>query len=577
MSCNKLAVTRVFWTSLKNGGTGYKQRVAGSNRFATKVYDGTYNTIDLSQNTELNQPYLSGFIAPNENIGLKNANGSNRFIAHNEISYSPNSSFSITIAMNYYGVNYPFISNFGIITQFFGSRIGIGTTILFPPGAIYIRNSANTIFAFANSRPFIDFYSGKNIIFTIVIDINQATLFVNGAPIQTISVSGTFAFGRLFSGTATDTAFGSAHYYRIQDGAMTWQQVQEEHTMIRSLLPEIESVQIGAQTWATSNLEMVTTPMGRTIPEVQLSVNTERITNAADRDFSSNTGFWSLEVGHSITSGVLRITNAINGTKTFKIGLLQIGRWYKITYTLSNYVAGAIVLETGTSQSSQKTANGTYVDYIKCLGNTNLIIRNLGVTTVDLDNITLEEIGWAGLQEVYDHVFAATAGTTAQKETAAAREAAAWCYYNNSADTGAIYGKLYNWYAAKMLQDDIDEFNAANPSTPYGWRVPTQTDFNTLATHLGGTSVAGGALKLAGTTFWNSPNTSATNASGFSAIAGGFRNALAAFSSSLTGSFIWGVEAMFSRLIILRHNSQALELYPNDVKTQAMSIRLIKS
>ena len=33
---------------------------------------------------------------------------------------------------------------------------------------------------------------------------------------------------------------------------------------------------------------------------------------------------------------------------------------------------------------------------------------------------------------------------------------------------GAIYGKLYNWYAVKLLQMDIDYYNAANPTAPWG-------------------------------------------------------------------------------------------------------------
>jgi uncharacterized protein (TIGR02145 family) len=91
----------------------------------------------------------------------------------------------------------------------------------------------------------------------------------------------------------------------------------------------------------------------------------------------------------------------------------------------------------------------------------------------------------------------------------------AWCYNNNNASIGRIYGKLYNWAAV------TDPRGLA----PIGWHVPTDTEWTTLTTYLGGLSVAGGELKEAGTSHWRAPNAAATNGSRFAGIPGGYRDA----------------------------------------------------
>lgn len=87
----------------------------------------------------------------------------------------------------------------------------------------------------------------------------------------------------------------------------------------------------------------------------------------------------------------------------------------------------------------------------------------------------------------------------------------AWCYYENDLNYGKVYGKLYNWYAV----------NDPRGLAPQGWHVPSDTEWETLITFLGGTTVAGGSLKA--TTSWTAPNTGATNSSGFTGLPGGFR------------------------------------------------------
>jgi uncharacterized protein (TIGR02145 family) len=89
----------------------------------------------------------------------------------------------------------------------------------------------------------------------------------------------------------------------------------------------------------------------------------------------------------------------------------------------------------------------------------------------------------------------------------------AWCYYNNNSANGPVYGKLYNWYAV----------NDPRGLAPAGWHVPSDAEWTTLSTCLGGDLIAGGPMKEIGTTHWTPPNTGATNSSGFTGLPGGLR------------------------------------------------------
>jgi uncharacterized protein (TIGR02145 family) len=96
----------------------------------------------------------------------------------------------------------------------------------------------------------------------------------------------------------------------------------------------------------------------------------------------------------------------------------------------------------------------------------------------------------------------------------AASSAGAYCVYDNKPSNTATYGCLYNWYAVS------DSRNIASP----GWHVPTDAEWQTLVDYLGGSSVAGGKMKETAYSHWRSPNSGATNESGFSALPGGYRH-----------------------------------------------------
>jgi len=94
----------------------------------------------------------------------------------------------------------------------------------------------------------------------------------------------------------------------------------------------------------------------------------------------------------------------------------------------------------------------------------------------------------------------------------------AYCWYENDKSSlhRSLYGALYNWYAVNT-----------GKLCPTGWHVPSDHEWITLRTYLGGEDIAGGKLKESGTLHWQSPNAGATNESGLTALPSGMRGIVA--------------------------------------------------
>jgi uncharacterized protein (TIGR02145 family) len=75
------------------------------------------------------------------------------------------------------------------------------------------------------------------------------------------------------------------------------------------------------------------------------------------------------------------------------------------------------------------------------------------------------------------------------------------CYDNNSNHCEA-YGRLYTW-------------EDANNACPDGWRLPSNTGWNTLVSYVGSNNA--GRILMA-RSFWGGPNYGDTDAYGFSAL-----------------------------------------------------------
>jgi len=111
---------------------------------------------------------------------------------------------------------------------------------------------------------------------------------------------------------------------------------------------------------------------------------------------------------------------------------------------------------------------------------------------------------------------------------AASKGEGAWRWYGGDAETGKVYGKLYNWFAV----------NDPRGLAPAGWHVPTDGEWERLVLALGGDTVAGRALKKA-----SSRDVAAGSAtgggSGFNALPAGSRNCLGGFFAQGSDAFFW--------------------------------------
>jgi len=158
----------------------------------------------------------------------------------------------------------------------------------------------------------------------------------------------------------------------------------------------------------------------------------------------------------------------------------------------------------------------------------------------------------------------------------------AWCYYDNDPATECVYGKLYNWFAVAGVYDSASNANPAlrKQFAPAGYHVPTQLEFNTLISTLGGSGIAGQALKEAGTTHWIT-NTGATNSSGFTALPGGNRtpDTFGTFYyKGSTGNF-WSVTTsgpFDAYFLLIFGNTNNVSVY-SDERNFGRSVRFVKN
>jgi uncharacterized protein (TIGR02145 family) len=166
-----------------------------------------------------------------------------------------------------------------------------------------------------------------------------------------------------------------------------------------------------------------------------------------------------------------------------------------------------------------------------------------------------------------------------------------YCYNNDPANC-TTYGGLYQWAEAVQYQNGASNTTSPNPAftgnvrgiCPAGWHLPSDAEYCTLTTFLdatvnctvfnwSGTDVGGKMKSTSG--LWTSPNTGATNSSGFSALPGGYRPTNGAFYDIGNMTYFWSSSESSSTNAIRRllHYGNSLINRTNDAKGRGFSAR----
>ena len=486
----------------------YKARVSGINQYVNKAYDFSPNSNDALNSTDATQSFLDGYINK-ANLGIKYVSGQTQT---GVLTIGTAKTFSATESWTFRIVLKPNFKG--------GARIALGATsyLELNAGTIILHNGAIAILTGTHTtvcglKTIIEFQYGGGAV---------GLIKVNNTPVPTVALSAAMDFSRIsyLSANKLDStiyAF-SVFPYRCSESESV-----KEYTFLRSVFPDAETVVINGYEITTQNSENIIMSDGTVVPNITINTMAENPELVVNGSFDNGATGWTVtgnDATHLITfsGGQARYqSDTTSPVLSLSQTVAAIGKIYKVVVDIASITSGGLklagILRSGAEQVLTAGVNTIYgTSAAQVVG----IYRTAANTDALINSVSIKEIGWDASILIYDSTYAATQGSASVKTLAAQKAAAMYSVYNNDPLLGAINGKIFNWFAGVCL-------------APIGWHLPSQQEWIQIYTYLGGSSVAGGKMKKTGLEFWNTPNSGATNESGFSGIGSGDRSASGIF------------------------------------------------
>ena len=235
--------------------------------------------------------------------------------------------------------------------------------------------------------------ANQTIAYTIDLTNNNVSLYANAIFIASAALpnskAGNFNSTSMVIGDNSNSIQGELQDLRIYNRVLTLQEIKDyNNSFIQPTLLEDFS-DAGADNQASVPREWAKTSGSFKVVENVIKQG-ELITNG---DFSAGSTGWTLN-GTTISGGAAHFVNSIPFTNSIKQNsIFTIGKLYKITFTISNYVSGSIIMfDQNSGATPAVNNNGTFTFNFIPTG-TSFSITTTGTNgTFDIDNVSVTEI-----------------------------------------------------------------------------------------------------------------------------------------------------------------------------------------